>query len=601
MDIYLVRISERADKTLYVERKPNATTKDEYVAISHVWGVPEAITKTHVEGVGIIELSPGKRDILSILRREDICDDDWFWLDLFCIDQSPDPVIPISDQLKAIPEIYKSSRCVKILIESPVCLAWQSTARRVADEGVQDMAVFAEEELRHSRKCPNMLFMDPWFDRLWTRQEGLYAQSIQVVVLNPVPCARFPIISSNQRPPPPPSAGDRWIAEGEASLKRAAVETFLADKLAYHGLSTKRQDFGNQIYLDLVYKHRVFVENLGGVVGPHSNYSPFGEAWRSGRQTTKPCDYVLAVFPDIEGYRPPRDARHLPFPQLLEDAFNQVSGQGKNFYFLPKVLSGMMAALDSQALLDPYGSFIVSKPSNVTEAFDTFLAVKRSISNTVLEDGLVYVVAESSVLEKIDFSREGLPKLVGLWESTANTISHMLLAAPSGPCTGSSRIAHSKEGLLHRYLAHLFARSAIATYSTDAKFKDLRAHGLVDVDKLNIGNDVFEFELKRFLICLVCGTTLTTATLILQAVDIRLISTAYGKLLALINKRFVSCKTISLVSTGFSECQGLLIAVQDADGKRCRVVGRTWIASARVDSVTDVTASRKLRVEGFAA
>jgi hypothetical protein len=193
-----------------------------------------------------------------------------------------------------------------------------------------------------------------------------------------------------------------------------------------------------------------------------------------------------------------------------------------------------------------------------------------------------------------------LQNLLRLWELTADTVSHMLYAAPSGPCTGSSRIAHSKEGMLHRYLAHLFARSAIVKYSTEDKFKDLRAHGVVDIDKLNITDVLFEFELKRFLICLVCGTTLTISTMILDEVDFRLISTPYGKLLALINKHFVSSQIVSLVSTGFSERQGLLVAAQDANGKRCHIIGRTWIPSVRVDSVVGVAGARRLRLHGFA-
>lgn len=51
IDIYLVRVAKRADGSLYLERKPHATTADDYIAISHVWGTPETIRPTAVEGM----------------------------------------------------------------------------------------------------------------------------------------------------------------------------------------------------------------------------------------------------------------------------------------------------------------------------------------------------------------------------------------------------------------------------------------------------------------------------------------------------------------------------------------------------------------------
>jgi len=583
MDIYLVKICEHTDKSLYIERKPVATTNDSYIAISHVWGDPATITPTQVDGAGKVELSPCKRDILSILKIEEICGDSWFWMDLFCIDQSPHATITISDQLMAIPNIYKSSQCVKILIEYPVCTAWQFMASRVAEDGVRDVEIFNEEELRHSRKCPNLLILDPWFDRLWTRQEGLYAMKIQVVTLNPVNCTRF-ATSLSQR--------DRWVTAGEASLKRNAVDAFITDKLAYHGISTNQETIGFRFYLDLVYGHRVDVRSYGGVVGPHCNYSPFGEAWRSGRQTTKTRDYVLAIFPDVEGYRAPPNARRLSFEQLLLDAFEQVVRHGQKFYFVSKVSKGMMMAVCPPESKKPW---IIDAPTNITEAFDSFLVLKASVIDSPdvgHRDARVFVVAHSVGLEPIDFSREALPDLVKLWESTADTIRHMIYAAPSGPCTGASRIAQTKEGLLHRYLGHQFARSAVAKHCSEERFKDLRPHGVVNFNDLHLAAEAFDFEIKRFLICLVCGTTLRTATMILDAVEFRLILTTYGKLIALINRSFLlstNTGNFILVSNGLSDYQGFQVAVKGTDGESCHIVGRTLIPNVLVNSSADIS------------
>ena len=40
MNIYLVRVSKQVSGSLCIEYKPHATTDDDYIAISHVWGTP---------------------------------------------------------------------------------------------------------------------------------------------------------------------------------------------------------------------------------------------------------------------------------------------------------------------------------------------------------------------------------------------------------------------------------------------------------------------------------------------------------------------------------------------------------------------------------
>ena len=146
--IYLVRVQERNDGTLFIDKNCDATTADDYIAISHVWGNPATIEKTFVDSAGEIELSPGKRDILSILREDNVCGKRWFWMDLFCIDQSADGPISISEQLQAIPQIYKSSRITKVLIETPLCRDWLATASRARLSQHFDVDVFIRELTR---------------------------------------------------------------------------------------------------------------------------------------------------------------------------------------------------------------------------------------------------------------------------------------------------------------------------------------------------------------------------------------------------------------------------------------------------------------------
>jgi len=575
MDIYLVRISERSDNSLFVERKPNATTDDDYIAISHVWGTPETIKATEVDGVGTVYLSPGKKGILSILRGETVCGEGWFWMDLFCIDQTEGASISIADQLMAIPAIYKSSRCVKVLIETPVCESWQVQASHVIADPTTDSDLLTEEELRHARKCPHMLFCDPWFERLWTRQEGLYGSVLEVVLLNPISCPRLQSQAKSGR--------DGRIAEGTALAKRTIAESFFVDKIAYHGIpvsEVEAERIQRSLYLDFVYRHRVDIERYGGQIGPAPSYSPISEAWRSGRITTKPRDYVLAVFPDISGYQVPINARKMPFHELVANALGQLAVR-ERFHIAPKIPKGLMMAISSK---ESVNSWMPKEPTSITEAFDSFIA-RVSDEPKTATDAKFFAVAHRIRLEELDFSRSNISEIKDLWRTTADIVKHMTYVSPSGPCTGTRNNVQTEQGLLHQYFVHQFATLAVEQYLPKAKLNTLQlaTTGVLTFDKVeSIPGDVFSHELRRFLVSLICGTSLHTADIILESAHFRLVSSEYGKLLALL-RRDILChpeqEDFMLIGNTLWPMQGFLIGLNT--DKACFMIGRTAIPTSK--------------------
>ncbi|KAL7905428.1 heterokaryon incompatibility protein domain-containing protein [Trichoderma velutinum] len=519
MRVYLARIRERHDGTLYVERRQASTEEESYVAISHVWGDPDTIQTYDVEGIGPVKLSPGKKDILNILKRPDICGHGWFWLDLFCIDQRPESPISISSQLTAIPVIYKSSRVVIVLIETPVCQQWADNAEKAAHEGLVDNEVFKVEETGHARKCPNLSLMDPWFDRLWTRQEGLYAMELKMIFLNKTVCARLTTAMSHL---------ERYKMERKAIAKREAVISFVIDKLAYHGISSDEADISMHAYLDLLYKRQFNVSQHGGKVGPVNQYMPIMEAWRSGRTTAKPRDYVLAVFPDIEGYRTPQNPRKLSFSQLLADACGQFGGDMSNgFNLLPKIPKSLMTTVSS----DSQQPWALGNPTNVTEALDPILMMTNAFlveKQTALGGYVSDVDGSHSSNNNVQIrpinirNKEELEELVTICDRNTNLVRHVTLSPPSGPLLGSDRQLNDERNILHRFFAIQFAEAAINQYRSDpiysneagivAPINGLVRHGNVNTDKLQLEGEIFQQEVKIFLICLICGTTISCAT-----------------------------------------------------------------------------------------
>ncbi|KAI2478899.1 HET multi-domain protein [Pyrenophora tritici-repentis] len=578
MRIYLCQVRERTDGSLYIERNREASTEHDYIAISHVWGSPDTIQAVKVDGIDEpVSLSPGKFDILTILRRPDVCGDTWFWMDLFCLDQSPNATIPMSDQLASIPTIYKRSRCVKVLIESPICRDWTATVAQ-ADTRQTDPDTFEELELHHARKCRLMLFADPWFDRLWTRQEGLYAMKLQTVLLNLKDCPRYRTNLGDI---------DKWVSEGENADQREAVYTFLYDKLQYHGNIKPDSGTKFQAYLDLAYRGELDMKNYQTIsAGEKSLYSPIDSAWRSGRTTTKARDYVLAVFPDLEGYTVPTDARKLSFAELLEDALQQLQHSKHSAKAAAKVTKGTVETNDiADTSIQP---FIPATPANITEAYDTFHLLKRlpALDPTpqkplTCSGENLHVIAQNLTLTTtIPLTKPNLADLVALWESSANITSQLLACPQSSPAT-ATRVLKSEQDLCYRSFALSFCQSTVRKWAVEKNLPHGFVHGVVDADKLTgVTEQQYGVYLARFMVCLMCGVSLRNAVGMLERCEFRVLVTEEGgRVLALVNKGVLEdggARGLVLLSRGMSDVEGLHVGVE-REGGCVVVVGRTWI------------------------
>ncbi len=158
---------------------------------------------------------------------------------------------------------------------------------------------------------------------------------------------------------------------------------------------------------------------------------------RADAQPPKPATMCSPFSPDINGYRPPPNVRSLKFHDLLSNALQQFMTRSQQVYILAKVPRGMMVATTAMTsrFTDSASPWIPEEPANISEAFDTF-----SGDNSLGQgDTKFYLVSHPIGFEPVDFSREALPDLINLWESTADTVRHAVLLAPSGPCAGGSR------------------------------------------------------------------------------------------------------------------------------------------------------------------
>ena len=172
-----------------------------YYAISHSWadrsGSGDSITIVDLAPWPIC-LSPAKIALLdwiyfiqeSTQGYSDMSWTSWYWLDLFCIDQTREDEELFSRQLQQIPQVFNDAvGCLAILASWP-CEKAMSISKMLPcedsldRESTQDYDAVAEWMDDHAKECSCLPFVDAWFTRVWTRQELLYSKQAFLVTAN---------------------------------------------------------------------------------------------------------------------------------------------------------------------------------------------------------------------------------------------------------------------------------------------------------------------------------------------------------------------------------------------------------------------------------
>ena len=378
-------------------------------------------------------------------------------------------------------------------------------------------------------------------------------------------------------------------------VHRSRAEIFLRDKLAYHGFTPGIAD-GHvfSLYFNVVYRHCVNMTlAYNSEPGPGPKYNPIVEAWRSRRTTTKQRDYVLAVFPDIDGYRIPAGALGLSFSQLLLDAINQPAIYTRlNFVAkIPKGLGG-----HSSRTKESFLPWLLDDPIDIGVAYDTFAAdvVDATSKVSKMEDITVWALPGSVQLHGIEATDSGLEALIHDWKATADLQQHVVLLSTEGPCTGVIRqVANNSKGnndvesgLLQQHFAEGFMDVAVSQWLTNEKMSMLKLRTKDVIPVLNstkFCEETFARELRHFLVCLICSTSLITADKVLDVGVIVRSTTPYGSLLGVVHKatRLEARKDQLVLLCGDRwYMQGFFISLRTEGGVSVR--GRTVIPNKGV-------------------
>ena len=221
--------------------------------------------------------------------------------------------------------------------------------------------------------------------------------------------------------------------------------------------------------------------------------------------------------------------------------------------------------------------------------------LSMAVQLTKMEDITVWALPGSVQLHDIDATDSGLEALIQHdWKATADIQKHVVLLSMEGPCTGVIRqVANNSKGnndvesgLLQQHFAEGFMDIAVSQWLTNEKMSMLKLQSKDVIPALNstkFCEETLARELRRFLVCLICGTSLSTADKVLDVGHIVRLTTPYGSLLGVVHKatRLEARKDqlVLLCGDGWY-MQGFFISLRTEGGVSVR--GRTVIPNKGV-------------------
>lgn len=331
---------------LKIETEDVELSRSLAIAISYTWGEFDRkdVVIGHSAQGNIVRMNLGKEwDIKElIVSLAMICIENGeehgmehaaCWIDQLCIIQTQDD--DIRTTLAKIPSIYRTLDVVALMPGS-LCSCLQQQADWLYSE--KELTPFSHRWGDMLTGCVHCLGLCSYFDRVWTRQELLYSQSIRIVrtSFDETPCVKsvddvHNLSSFTNR------LFIRYLQEGltrEQALLRIQSENLLFSGESYSsiqlyrgsshdGRASRIQQVGFLLGQRLLRQEQE-TRQQDGKSRLHEFLYRLESMGRSNRRATKARDYVTSVWVDCPGYILPKDFKKMCLPSLLEDAVRQL-------------------------------------------------------------------------------------------------------------------------------------------------------------------------------------------------------------------------------------------------------------------------------------
>jgi hypothetical protein len=326
--------------------------EEPYLAISHSWtdrtGHGNSIT-LHDLAPWPITLSPAKIHLLDWLygiQSQGQPWTSWYWMDLFCIDQTRDDEHVFSQQLEQIPSIFfRAKSCLALLASWPCQEAIQYW------KGVQLITETKEDEhwdsvvnwlYGHARQCSCSPTLDAWLTRVWTRQEVLYSKDLTMV-----PATVWLGGSSEASNPQWRDKPNFYIAPPGDGGVRELASTLVTWQAKYEDSHTSMSAsrIAKAIRL-LLCGETVRFSLPAEVIGASSQHEP-SIRWHafnwamivdgSTRCTSHTRDAILSQMLLLPGYRVPPEPWSMPLQELIADSCFQYRQLLRQWQIVPMI------------------------------------------------------------------------------------------------------------------------------------------------------------------------------------------------------------------------------------------------------------------------
>lgn len=324
--------------------------KNNYIAISHVWGDATWRTVDGVDGEVLVSDSKAK---FILEELPPAVGQGYFWMDILCIDQRDDAARV--QVVQHIPSIFRYATKTIVIRDG-----WGVRKCCVdAVGGVDDW--FDMKKGARTRWFPHLSkkhfggLQEGVLERLWPLQEIILSDHIQ-------------FLSCEE---PTEEEEREYQAKKKGLQLYAARDTFRAipDKLQNCAQAWSRVFDDSEDLKEEEIKFVVALLTNGSVsrsprsqananffMTTESNMGFRDELWsqlNSSRTTSKPRDFILATMPQYEWYKMPPNARTMSFGELFVDCFEQ--GRNAKRGFAPLFSSGI---IDGAATDEPVASEI---------------------------------------------------------------------------------------------------------------------------------------------------------------------------------------------------------------------------------------------------
>ena len=360
---------------------PLSNTK--YIAISHVWG--RALWR-FIPGVQYRVLASDKKAKFIAEELRSIVKDNYFWMDILCVDQCNKAARIAITQL--IPAIFRNAQRTVFIRDGDgpqKCCA--------AVMGDCSPTNFRALEAHWSKAHPKQLMDESILSRLWVFQETILSEQIQFVTCDET-APVFENICENDR--------FREVSRFEKDLHSLAE----AWAVSADGLSSElfSQKFKIAFLNSSTVSRTTAVTQTHPTLLVHEDLAGHFDSIRTARE---PRDFILATAPHNGFYRVPENARFMTFADLFHDYLHKYkSAQGQHLQplyigdsrlSLRELRSGTLPACTSVPEPACLGDFVKLLDGPV-------LAVRQRISakssDTITSKGLSWHVAAYPVRVK---------------------------------------------------------------------------------------------------------------------------------------------------------------------------------------------------------